>query len=75
MVVREVENKRSENYDYTAEQIVSKIRRDSSADAIIPHSVKAAKPIELSVSWRKYCYSNTGATLQATMHPHMYRAP
>lgn len=46
IVVGEVEKRKKENYGYTAEQIVSKLRRDSYADTIISHLIAHANPIE-----------------------------
>jgi len=47
IVVGEIEGKKREQYGYTAEQIVSKILRDSSVDSIIPHIVKQANSAEI----------------------------
>jgi hypothetical protein len=47
IVVDEVAIERRKNYGYTAEQIVSKLTRDSSADAIITHLLKEAPPREI----------------------------
>ena len=47
MVLEEVEKKKKEKYGYTAEQIVAKIERDSSADAIIPYLLKQTNQIEI----------------------------
>lgn len=47
IIVGEVSIKKFENYGYTAEQIVAKIERDSSAEAIIPHLLKETNRAEL----------------------------
>lgn len=47
MLIGEVSKKMKENYGYTAEQIVSKLERDSSAQAIIVHLLNETKPIEI----------------------------
>ena len=47
IVLEEVAAQKRINYGYTAEQIVAKINRDSSSDAIIPHLLKETKPIEI----------------------------
>jgi len=47
IVLAEVEKRKRENYGYTAEQIVAKLQRDSSADSIVPHLIKNANPVEV----------------------------
>lgn len=47
IVVESVAANRRENYGYTAEQIVAKLERDSTADAILPHLLRSANPIEI----------------------------
>jgi len=47
IVFKEVEKRKRENYGYTAEQIVSKLKCDSSADAILNHLLKKTNPIEI----------------------------
>ena len=47
IIVGEVARKRLENYGYTAEQLLAKIERDSSIDAIFGHLLKDMKPIEV----------------------------
>jgi hypothetical protein len=47
IVIKEVSARRKENYGYTAEQIVSKLERDSSAIYIIEHILKETNPGEL----------------------------
>ena len=47
IIVDEVSRKRLENYGYTAEQIVAKIERDSSASAIVQHLLQEAKEREV----------------------------
>jgi hypothetical protein len=47
IVVDEIERKKREKYGFTAEQIVAKIRRDSSADTIISHIIKQTNPAEI----------------------------
>jgi hypothetical protein len=47
IVVGEIEKQKRDKYGYTAEQIVEKIRRDSSVDTIISHIIKRANPIEV----------------------------
>lgn len=47
IVVEEIEKQKRDKYGYTAEQIIGKIRRDSSVDTIIAHIIKHANPIEV----------------------------
>ncbi len=47
IVIKEVSARRKENYGYTAEQIVSKLERDSSAISIIEHILKETNQTEL----------------------------
>jgi hypothetical protein len=47
IVIKEVSARRKENYGYTAEQIVSKLERDSSAISIIEHILKETNNAEL----------------------------
>lgn len=47
IVVEEITKKRQESYGYTAEQIASKIERDSFSASIIPHLLSDANPREL----------------------------
>lgn len=47
IVVDEIERQKRERYGFTAEQIVAKIRRDSSADTIISHIIKQTNPAEI----------------------------
>jgi hypothetical protein len=47
MVLKEVSLKKRATYGYTAEQIVSKLERDTSAAAIMPHLLKATNPTEI----------------------------
>lgn len=47
IVIKEVSARRKENYGYTAEQIVSKLERDSSAISIIEHILKETNHTEL----------------------------
>jgi hypothetical protein len=47
MIVEEVSTRKKETYGYTAEQIVEKLERDSTAVAILNHLVKSVKPREL----------------------------
>ncbi|HEC99586.1 MAG TPA: hypothetical protein ENN18_04300 [Proteobacteria bacterium] len=47
IVIKEVAARRKANYGYTAEQIVSKLERDSSAIAIIEHILKETNRAEL----------------------------
>jgi len=47
IVVDEVSARRRESYGYTAEQVVSKLRRDPSASAILAHLLKEVQPTEL----------------------------
>lgn len=46
IIVKEVAKSKRENYGYTAEQIVEKIERDSTAKAIIPYLLNDTKNIE-----------------------------
>jgi len=48
IVTNEIEKKKSEKYGYTAEQIISKIWRDSSVSSILPHLLKATNPTEIA---------------------------
>lgn len=47
IVMEEISSKKYENYGYTAEQIVSKLERDSSANAIIMHLLKSLNEKEI----------------------------
>ena len=47
IVIKEVSARRKENYGYTAEQIVSKLERDSSAISIMEHILKETNQAEL----------------------------
>ena len=47
IVLDEVAAQKKQNYGYTAEQIVSKLENDSSAEAIMIHLLKETKPIEI----------------------------
>ncbi|MCW3133153.1 MAG: hypothetical protein N2V78_02340 [Methanophagales archaeon] len=47
MVARDVEGWKQRNYGYTAQQIVSKLERDSSAVTIIFHILAEARPSEI----------------------------
>lgn len=47
IIVTEVSRKKLENYGYTAEQIVAKIEKDSSVEAIIPHLLNETKETEI----------------------------
>ena len=47
IVLTEVERQKREHYGYTAEQIVSKLERDSSADAILPHLMQKTNSVEI----------------------------
>lgn len=47
IIVEEVSKKKRENYGYTAEQIVAKLEKDSSAKAIIHPLLKGIKSIEI----------------------------
>jgi hypothetical protein len=47
IVVDEIERQKRETYGFTAEQIIAKIRRDSSADTIISHIIKQTNPAEI----------------------------
>lgn len=47
IIVTEVSKRKLENYGYTAEQIVAKIERDSSVEAIIPHLLKETNVTEI----------------------------
>jgi len=54
IVLAEVEKQKKENYGYTAEQIVSKIRNDSNVIAILPLLIKKTNSIELERLMFKY---------------------
>jgi hypothetical protein len=47
IVVGEIEKQKRDKYGYTAEQIVAKIRRDSSANTIIPLIIKQTNAAEI----------------------------
>lgn len=47
MITQQVESSKRESYGYTAEQIASKLCRDSSADSIVPMLLKGVKPAEI----------------------------
>jgi hypothetical protein len=47
IVVDEIEKQKRDKYGYTAEQIVVKIRRDSSVDTVISDIIKKANPKEI----------------------------
>jgi hypothetical protein len=47
MVVQEVANRQKDEYGYTAEQLVSKLERDSSVLPILPHLLKGMRQAEL----------------------------
>ncbi|HET7152249.1 MAG TPA: hypothetical protein VFJ29_00655 [Candidatus Kapabacteria bacterium] len=47
MVVEEIAEKRKATYGYTAEQIITKLEKDSSSHAIIPELLKGTKEKEL----------------------------
>jgi hypothetical protein len=47
IVIDEISSKKYENYGYTAEQIIQKLERDSSVNAIIIHLLKSLNPIEI----------------------------
>lgn len=46
MVSQEIEKRRRENYGYTAEQIVSKLERDSSAEILLSHLLSKTNETE-----------------------------
>jgi hypothetical protein len=54
IVVGEVEKQKKENYGYTAEQIVSKIKHDSNSKPILPLLIKKTNLIELERLMFKY---------------------
>ncbi len=54
IVLSEVEKQKKENYGYTAEQIVSKIRNDSNVVAVLPLLIKKTNVIELERLMFKY---------------------
>ena len=47
IVIGEIEKQKHEKYGYTAEQLIAKIRRDSSASTIISHIIKQTNPTEI----------------------------
>jgi hypothetical protein len=47
IVVGEIEKRKRENYGYTAEQIVAKLMRDSTADVIVSHLLRKTNAIEI----------------------------
>lgn len=47
IVLGEIEKRKRENYGYTAEQIVGKLERDSTAGAIVSHLLKKTNPAEV----------------------------
>ncbi len=54
IVLADVEKQKKENYGYTAEQIVSKIRNDSNVVAILSLLIKKTNPVELERLMFKY---------------------
>lgn len=47
MILSEIAAKRRKSYGYTAEQIASKLERDSIASAIVPHLLRETKEVEI----------------------------
>lgn len=47
MILSEIEQRKRTNYGYTAEQIVTKVEKDSSARSILPHLLKEINAIEI----------------------------
>jgi hypothetical protein len=54
IVIGDVEKQKKENYGYTAEQIVAKIKNDSNASAILSILIKRTNPTELERLMLKY---------------------
>ncbi len=47
IILDEIEKRKRSNYGYTAEQLVAKVERDSSAEAILPHLLKEVNAVEI----------------------------